>query len=289
MTTFVVSHVAPLVSYLTAVSLKLRYGRLTRLHVIEHYRGPETQRSTIWCGVSTLSHERINEWEFLLLAVLGGVLREALLFVDSIHIKDPLRQPNWTVESEKPNIRASESKIGKGFGIFYRPDVVLAALRLFLESSPNVSFSSMRGPLQPRDLESFKFSYGLDCIFVIFEQERCARPSHYTVPRSHGICTVNIESSSQYFNNHETKEICLPHTIWFPMYRAAAGLFTEALFVHSIEATQKLCVIHISSLTQVIDAATICTYLDLLWGLRACGYALQCVLRLGPSTATTRL
>lgn len=292
MATFVVSHEAPLVSYLVAASIKLRYGRQARIHVIEHYSGLRSPERMPWCGVSTVSHERIAEWEFLLLTVLRGVLRDVLLFVESIHIKEPPRTPGWECDPDHSTIWAIESASRYAFGIFYRIDMLLATLRLFLQNASNVSFSSIKGPLRPQDVEALRLYFGTDCVFIKFEEANLGGSSPYGL-NSHGVCSVNI--ARNHVNNHQTsklkkmEDVYLPEAIWFPLYRASMGVFADAIFTHYVDASKPSKLIHISPLSHEYDGNHICMHLDLLWGLRACGYALDCIQHLVPAPPATRL
>lgn len=257
MSTFVVCHHSKLVAYLVATSLRLLHGRATPIHVIElevEYVVPG-----LWCGVSTISHERVPNWTFLQLQILLQVLRPALVFVDSIHVR------KGRSSGQRDTVEAVESTRGSYFGIIYDVHVVLDTLRQFLLNSPNTFLSGSRLPIQILR-QNLDRQFGPDSIWMEFDDFGVHGLSTSPFPMAN-TCSARIQLSQNtpWPSSHSAFEI--RNFIWFPLARIfQMGSGDNLPQCGENDTTGS--VNHLYNYTAIARS-------DLMWALTVCGASLQ--------------
>lgn len=290
MRTFVVCHSVPLVAYLVAATLRIYFGRLVNIYIIERtFPNLNSNDSSVWCGVSTVSIGRIPHWKSLEHLLLGGILRDVLIQVDSIHIHE---QSETQYKFSKPIINATESINGSVFGIFYHPRMVTDRLRQFLANSPNTFFLSSNSRDQSfLNHNALPSKFVLDLVWLDFEgsTERYQvgeRLEQAPAPCSKfGTCSARILANSRrrVFANSYSEPLVIPDVLWLPMYRASAGVFGELIFTHERNISMSQSHFRIATSNSNSTQFGICLKNDLLWGIRACGYVIECLRELPES------
>lgn len=257
MSTFVVCHHSKLVAYLVATSLRLLHGRATPIHVIE--LEIENVVPELWCGVSTISHERIPNWTFLQLRILFKVLRPALVFVDSIHVR------KGRSSGQRDTVEAVESTRGSYFGIVYDVHAVLDTLRQFLLNSPNTFLSGSRLPIQILK-QNFDRQFGPDSVWMEFDDFGVHGLTTAPFPMANtSSARVQLSQNTPWPSTNSAFEI--RNFIWFPLARTFQMVSDDNL-PHYGENDTKGSGNHTYNYTAIAHS-------DLMWALTVCGASLQ--------------
>lgn len=278
MKTLVVCHYVPLVTYLVAATLKLKFGRLVNIHIIERVVPNQNHSlSSTWCGVSTVSIGRILHWDTLERLLLAGILRDVLIKVDSIHIHEQGESQN---KNNSPIINATESVSGSVFGIFYHPQLVIDRLKQFLANSPNVFFLSSHYHSQgflSHTLLPPKFLS--DLVWVDFDGPGGFQLDGRQEKAQSVTCNARVLINPQRHNStkfNSQEHMVTFEVLWLPMFRASTGVFSDLMLTH--KWTMGVNHSHVRILNSNLNSAQHEKSLnsDLLWGLRASGYVLEC-------------
>lgn len=290
MRTYVVCHSVTLVAYLVAATLRIRFGRLVNIYIIERFSPiTNSSNSSVWCGVSTVSIGRIPFWDSLKYLLLAGILRDVLIEVDSIHIHE---QGENQHQENKPIISARESLADSVFGIFYHPQLVIDRLKQFLAYSPNVFFlSTHRHKRDALNYTALPLEFTSDLVWIDFEDSGGVQLNERSEQAPYSTCTARILTNRQKHKPEifrAQEPMIIIDALWLPMYRASAGLFGELMLTHESTIGLRRSFIRISNSNLSNAKYEKCMNFDLLWGIRACGYVLECLKEI-PDSVPLRL
>lgn len=279
MPAFVVAHRHALVSYVVAAALRICYGRGVGILIVEvfsHEASPS--RSGPWCGASTVSNHRISQWALLRDLLLAGVLANSVMFLDSIHIKDPgdaafgPRSGPW---QQRLRLTVRQGAPASSLAVFYHPEMVVSALKQFLLGCANVSFTSVWDPEAiPMVVKQMLFK-SASVVVVNF------LAAGHRVPTDMDVL-VNSRLSSV-----EGTSAGLPSAVlWLPLFRGAAGMFGEAIFTSSVTQHENVVEMRVGAMNMNPADLEFAQRFDLLYAVKACDYVLGSI---GLSPGVVRL
>lgn len=213
MPTIMISHFSQLVSYLTAISIRLKYSnRFLRIVIVEP---PEHKASRIpkpWCGISTISNSRIGNSSHV--RELLREISQFLVFVDSLQIRQNHQRKSPDLPLHGTHFAGTIGDLAQNFAIIYHPDILVARMRQILLSYGSVTFLS---PLQEL---SASFSYDT-CIVAFSAGEVNNRRTNLQIGAVSLLCSASLDGRKA------------APILWMPLFKAQVQLF-DAIFTDTV-------------------------------------------------------
>lgn len=267
MPVIVVAHTSALVAYVVAAALRLSHGRRASIVIVEVFDKrtlPHAVRP--WCGASTVLNRRIASWPFLRDALLAGVLGSCVVFLDSVHVRDYGDQraaftPDLPFWHQRLRLVVRQGPPAASLAVLYEPAQVVAALRLFLLSCANVSFTSVASAAAiPLVVQQLRAQHA-GVVLVDFVEPQ---------PALDLDVLVNTRLSAV-----ESSNARMPHAVlWLPMFRGAAGIFNEAIFTSTLARSGSVLHMHVETMNMKVADRAFALRFDLLHALKASDYVL---------------
>lgn len=266
MTTFLISHRSTFVAYLVAAAIRLYFRQRTIHIVIVEIFDKNNLALRPWCGVSALSNLRMQFFGFLSQSLLGGVLGNAVRFVDSIHIKENPRSfspesPGWAQASR---LVAHVNTVERFLAVFYHPTVVVDSLRRYL-TSPNVSFMSVQNENGVAGAVRAIQNSQNDVYWIDF-------PTSPGQAADIGLLVHSSVTSVEYLGGAGP-----PAILWLPLFRAAANMFSEPIFSSALTKYDRITKLSVKAINLSDKDTQFALQYDLVHALKACDYVLQTV------------
>lgn len=283
MLTFVVSHESELVCCLVALCIQIYYGRTVRIFIVNVLDRTRVQRGiTPWCGVSTISSFRGTHWDFIRNRILYGVLKNSLVPLDNIRLSDSPQNrtlsPDFPLGSQQLTIFARVSDFRVHSGLFYHPELLIQVLKHYFSQSSNVSFTSVT--LSSSVLSIIKDLVG-DVVWVnLIPPQTTLHISNYDMliqSKLSSFIPISSGGGRQLLMKHG-----LPSKVlWIPLLKAILGVSIEPTLRSQKWQYGNVKIINVITGGDYTVINETNQRYDLLYGLKLCGYVLDCIGEMG--------
>lgn len=260
MPTVIISHRLSLVGCLVAAALRLYFqARNLKIIVVESLDTSFTSQP--FCGISTISNQRLAYNAFLQRAFFQGLLAPSLTFLESIQIHNsPLSRPEFPNSQHK--VLACLGLPAQFLALVYHPQVLLNSLRQSLSADPLITFLSVLDRGAIAQLQG-------DC-YINFS------PGEYNNKTEN----LDLAAHSCLFPMELRQQLVLlllqqaPPMLWLPSFKASTQMF-EAIFTSTASSTRASLNIEVHSVNLNIHENSFASRYDLNHGIKACDYVLQ--------------
>lgn len=246
MPTVVVSHSQALAAYLVAASLRLYFpSRNFKIIVVESLDTNLTSQP--YCGISTVSNQRLVHGEFFKNAFFRGVLQSALSFLGSIQIHSLGRTEHPDFPQNQHGIRATIGLPDQHIALLYHPQILLHRLRQSLLADPLVTFLSVPNRNAVSQVRA-------DLYITFAPGEGNNKMDNLDLTAHSCLCPVEGLSAP---------------VLWLPLFKATTQMF-EAIFTNTLSSS----VLEIHTVNLNNNEICFASRYDLNHGIKACDYVL---------------